>query len=362
MQEDLEQRTVSVSIQAAKLSGRVLRAAIAAVLQKMEQERTMPRVGRNSMKRLTYKDPGANTIEVSGRIRSFERYARKHQVRYHMTSEIKDILENMTTAAPEMEDYIGEDGLLYCGKCHTPKEAYFPEGKELFGRDRHPAECDCQRAAREQRQAAEEHRRHVEAVENLKQRAFADSAMQQWTFENDNGRNPQTGIARRYAEHWEEMQAENIGCLFWGNVGNGKSYLAGCIANALMEKEVPVYMTNFAVILGDLSPGFTGRNEYISRLCRYPLLIIDDFGMERGTDYGLEQVFHVIDTRYRSNKPLIATTNRPLDELKKPTDTAHSRIYDRLLSMCVPIRFTGVNFRQETAKRKMETMKKLLAE
>ena len=101
-----------------------------------------------------------------------------------MTSEIKDILENMTTAAPEMEDYIGEDGLLYCGKCHTPKEAYFPEGKELFGRDRHPAECDCQRAAREQRQAAEEHRRHVEAVENLKQRAFADSAMQQWTFEN----------------------------------------------------------------------------------------------------------------------------------------------------------------------------------
>ena len=54
MQEDLEQRTVSVSIQAAKLSGRVLRAAIAAVLQKMEQERTMPRVGRNSMKRLDY--------------------------------------------------------------------------------------------------------------------------------------------------------------------------------------------------------------------------------------------------------------------------------------------------------------------
>ena len=74
MQEDLEQRTVSVSIQAAKLSGRVLRSAIAAVLRKMEQERTTPKVGRNSMKRLTYKDPGANTIEVSGRIRSFERF------------------------------------------------------------------------------------------------------------------------------------------------------------------------------------------------------------------------------------------------------------------------------------------------
>ena len=279
-----------------------------------------------------------------------------------MTSEIKDILENMTTAAPEMEDYIGEDGLLYCGKCHTPKEAYFPEGKELFGRDRHPAECDCQRAAREEREAAEKRQKHLDTVEELKRRGFTDPAMRNWTFENDNGQNPVTDKARHYVENWERAYAGNVGCLFWGSVGTGKSYLAGCIANALMEKEIPVYMTNFALILNDLAASFENRNEYISRLCRYPLLIIDDFGMERGTDYGLEQVFHVIDTRYRSNKPLIATTNRPLDELKKPTDTAHSRIYDRLLSMCVPIRFTGVNFRQETAKRKMETMKKLLAE
>ena len=108
-----------------------------------------------------------------------------------MTSEIKDILENMTTAAPEMEDYIGEDGLLYCGKCHTPKEAYFPEGKELFGRDRHPAECDCQRTAREEREAAEKRRRHLDTVEELKRRGFTDPTMRDWTFENDNGRNPQ---------------------------------------------------------------------------------------------------------------------------------------------------------------------------
>ena len=280
-----------------------------------------------------------------------------------MKNEINAVLENMTTTIPEPEDYTGEDGLLYCGKCHKPKEAYFaPDKAAVFGRDRHPAECDCQRAAREEREAAEKRQKHLDTVEDLKRRGFTDPAMRDWTFENDNGQNPQAIRARNYVKNWERAYAGNVGCLFWGNVGNGKSYLAGCIANALMEKEVPVYMTNFAVILGDLSPGFTGRNEYISRLCRYPLLIIDDFGMERGTDYGLEQVFHVIDTRYRSNKPLIATTNRPLDELKKPTDTAHSRIYDRLLSMCVPIRFTGVNFRQETAKRKMETMKKLLAE
>ena len=66
-------------------------------------------------------------------------------------------------------------------------------------------------------------------------------------------------------------------------------------------------MTNFALILNDLAASFENRNEYISRLCRYPLLILDDFGMERGTEYGLEQVFNVIDSRYRSGKPLIGT-------------------------------------------------------
>lgn len=88
MQEELEQRTVSVTVQAAKLSGRVLKAAIAATLRKMEQERNTPKVGRNTMKRLAGRDGGMNTIEVSGRIRSFERYARKHQVRYHIEKEV----------------------------------------------------------------------------------------------------------------------------------------------------------------------------------------------------------------------------------------------------------------------------------
>ena len=54
-----------------------------------------------------------------------------------------------TAQGAEPEDYTGEDGLLYCGSCRQPKEAYFPEGKTFFGRDRHPKECDCQRKRRE---------------------------------------------------------------------------------------------------------------------------------------------------------------------------------------------------------------------
>ena len=111
-----------------------------------------------------------------------------------------------------------------------------------------------------------------------------------------------------------------------------------------------------------VSGSFEGRNQYIARLCRYPLLILDDFGMERGTDYGLEQVFNVIDSRYRSGKPLIVTTNLSLDELQHPQDTPHARIYDRLLEMCAPILFTGTNFRKQTAQSKLDKLKTMMKE
>ena len=82
-----------------------------------------------------------------------------------MTDDFAKVLDTMTAAATEPEDYAGEDGLLYCGKCRTPKEAFFPADKAaLFGRDRHPAECDCQRAQRMEREAAEQRRKHLDSI------------------------------------------------------------------------------------------------------------------------------------------------------------------------------------------------------
>lgn len=90
-----------------------------------------------------------------------------------MKNEIEAMITDITTTTAEAEDYTGEDGLLYCGKCHTPKEAYFAEGKTCFGRDRHPTDCDCQRAAREKQQAAESRQKHLEKVEDLSEGAKA---------------------------------------------------------------------------------------------------------------------------------------------------------------------------------------------
>ena len=186
-----------------------------------------------------------------------------------MTNGFDEMILNMTDTTPEPEDYTGEDGLLYCGKCHKPKEGYFPkETAAWLGRDRHPAECDCQRAEREEREAAEKQRSHLETVERLKRRGFTDPAMQGWTFENDNGKCPQMEHAHFYVENWETMKERNIGYLLWGGVGTGKSYFAGCIANALMEREIPVCMTNFALILPPILP-YRFQREEIQEPCSH---------------------------------------------------------------------------------------------
>ena len=273
-------------------------------------------------------------------------------------NDFDSIIKRITVTRLEPGDYTGEDGLLYCGKCRTPKQ-FRMEAPPMKGRLLpHPCRCEQERLDREAEE--QEARRHRQAVADLKSKGFTDPAMREWTFANDNGKCPQMKHAYFYVDNWPTIRAENIGYLLWGGVGTGKSYFAGCIANALMEQEVAVRMTNFALILNDLTASFEGRNEYIARLCRAPLLILDDFGMERGTEYGLEQVYNVIDSRYRSRRPLIVTTNLSLQDLQHPQDTAHARIYDRLLEMCAPIRFSGENFRRATAQDKLARLKNLM--
>ncbi len=95
--------------------------------------------------------------------------------------------------------------------------------------------------------------------------------MLDWTFENDNGRSPQMHHAHHYVEQWQTMRAENLGTAPLGRCRHRqKVSFAGCIANALMEQEVPVRMTNFARILNELNSSFSGRNDVVDKLCRYP--------------------------------------------------------------------------------------------
>ena len=122
-------------------------------------------------------------------------------------------------------------------------------------------------------------------------------------------------------------------------------------------------MTNFPTILARLS-GTSGedRAALLDSLGDYDLLIIDDLGAERNTGYTMEQMFSIVDSRYRSGKPLIVTTNLKLDELKHPPDLAHARIYDRILERCAPILFAGKNFREGNAASTKAAARKIITD
>ena len=118
-------------------------------------------------------------------------------------------------------------------------------------------------------------------------------------------------------------------------------------------------MTNFNTILNDLF-ALQEKEEYIQALSKYELLIIDDFGMERNTEYALENIFSVIDRRCFSERPLIITTNLSLTSMKQESDLLKKRIYDRVLQMCVPVKVDGESRRKKIASENLQIMKTII--
>ena len=260
-------------------------------------------------------------------------------------------------AALEPGDY-EQDGLRYCGKCHTPKQTR----QNLFGKEiTVGCMCACAQQKYDQEEKARKKQEEADRIMRLRSAGISSQTFRDASFAADDGKNPKPmDILRRYVEKWEDMQRENIGLLLYGDVGTGKSYGAACIANRLMEQDIPARMINLSTVLNSMG-SFQGeeKNTYIADLMQYPLLILDDFGMERQTEYALEQVFNVIDARYRSGKPLIITTNLSLTELNNPKDLEHKRIYDRIKVLC-PVNFGCNGRRSEQAQEKARVAAELL--
>lgn len=278
----------------------------------------------------------------------------------------EEAIQNIVARVPGQEwqegDYIGEDGLLYCGKCHTRKQCkvVIMDSTRIM-----PVMCDCERAKSDAEERALEEQKHREKVERLRRDCFQPESLlakaREWRFEADERRDPRISNAmRRYAEQWDEMKRQNIGLLLYGPVGTGKTFFAGCIANEVLQRGKSVKMTSFDQIVNTMQGMYSGRQEYLDKLVSYSLLIIDDLGAERGSDYMLEQVYSVVNARYQVGLPLIVTTNIPIEEIKEPAELKYRRIYDRILERCHPVKVDGPSRRREAVKASFAERNELL--
>lgn len=252
-----------------------------------------------------------------------------------------------------------KDGILYCHKCNTPKQTKVNLPWRSFIA---PCMCKCEKERYEKEKADEAEAEKLEKVKNLRINGINDKEVREMTFDADDGRDAKKiDLAKRYVTKWDKLYRENVGLLFYGNTGNGKTFVAACIANALIDRRVPVLMTSFSKIINQITGIYSEeRIAYLQSINQYDLLILDDLGTERDTKYSMELVYEVVDSRYKAGKPLIVTTNRTMTELKNPETMDQQRVYSRILEMCMPIHFEGEDRRKEKAKDKLARARDIL--
>lgn len=275
-----------------------------------------------------------------------------------MFKEYMKVLEARANEAIKTEDgdYI-KDGLLHCGKCNTPKQCRV----DLSGLIISPkCLCKCEKERIQREEEAERKKEFAERIKKYRKLGFPQSQMQYWTFDNDDlGNEKLTNMAKRYVKHFDAMCRDGKGILLHGGVGTGKTFIACMIANALIDKGYPVLVTNFARILSTLQGTFD-KQEYLDSLNQFKLLVIDDLGIERDTGYAKEQVFNIIDSRYRAGLPMIITTNLTLQKLATESELADKRVYDRILERCYPVEVAGDSRRMKKLINSRDDMKQIL--
>lgn len=289
----------------------------------------------------------------------------------------------------EQGDYYGNDGLLMCGKCHTPKQT---RCQMPWGEVTPMCLCKCGAEQRDKEERARRcaeieleyyHRQTMgltdfellcwidrnntigsknlnkERLEILKRLCFEKEKMRSWNFENAEDCKA-IEIAKNYVADFDRMKENGKGLLLFGKTGRGKSFAGACIANALTDRGIPCLMTNFAAIRNTAQGLFEGRAEYFNSFNKFQLLVIDDLFAESQTEYMKEIVYAVINARCEAGLPLIVTSNLTSEEIKHPADISSQRIFSRLYQMCVPIEIEGKDYRREMLKEDIGEYKAIL--
>lgn len=246
-------------------------------------------------------------------------------------------------AEPATEE-MGEDGLLRCCICGGKRETIvqLPFGDAKPRKVRCWCGCPTEQDKAKAREAQiEQDRRRSVCFRGTEELARA-------TFDADDGARPElTNAAKLYAAQFADHLRDGMGLLLHGTVGTGKTFLAACIANEVMAQGYRVRMSNFATLADEMWNA--DKAAYIADLVKYPLLILDDLGVERKSEYMQEMVYKIVNARYTAGAPVIVTTNLTPDELTKTADLGYSRTYDRLLERCLPIRVDGPSRRRKGA-------------
>lgn len=211
---------------------------------------------------------------------------------------------------------IDVDGTARCRKCDGAKMWYCKLSDSWF-----PIACDCELEAdrREQTEARIERYRAQSGIEGR----ISNASFNNFGITEGNREAYNRGL--RYAANIEKVMAQGQGIYISGKPGVGKTYLAACIGNMLLDMGVQVKFAKVGDILSAVKEAYSQRGNESAVLAEYitaDVVILDDIGNEdyipkRGVavSFAQEKLFQLIDGRYSRRKSTIFTSNYSFDDL-----------------------------------------------
>lgn len=229
-------------------------------------------------------------------------------------------------------------------KYGKPGEWYYPRCTE---------ECEKKNDQREWAAMRREAR-----VGALRERSGLNKRMKGYTFSNFKPFVSPTATravekVENYLAGWEENRDAGKGLYLCGDVGTGKTHLAVAVMNELMtKKRVPSLFVTVPELLDNLRGAYNdpGRDldEWMAAVKNADLLVLDDLGSERVTEWVRERVFVVVNHRYREVLPTIFTSNIGPKDLAAQLG---ERTASRIISMCDWISLEGEDYREMEARK-----------
>jgi DNA replication protein DnaC len=141
-------------------------------------------------------------------------------------------------------------------------------------------------------------------------------------------------VVRGYVQKIDENLDAGRGLWLFGDVGTGKTTLAMLASQAALRTGRSVVIHSLPRLLNlirDAIETEAGMVGFLERLTAVDLLHIDDLGAENTTDWVLEQLYSIINTRYEDERAMIVTTNLPPEKL---TEQLGERTVSRLVAIC----------------------------
>lgn len=218
-----------------------------------------------------------------------------------------------------------------------------------------PAEdCKCSEPDEEEKQRQEKQRRRRILRERFKNaelpKRFRDKSLDDF----DDSDNPEAlKVARRFIDVWPDQLESGSGIYFHGPSSTGKSHLAYSIGKEIMRQGYgDVLIMPASRMIRELKPNNPeeDRKHREEMLFSVDLLVLDDVGRSRTTEWVTEQIMDIVDERYLEMKPTIFTSNYSIDELAgfEKDCPGWVPLAERIREMTAKsVEMTGKSYRQE---------------